>query len=421
MSAGTAAWLAIVIGAGASLFGQTETVLHTFQAGSDGYYPELTPLVLDGAGNLYGTTTYGGGGPCFVGFYAGCGVIYQLRRPSPAQGSWTENVIWRFQSGADGGYPGGLVVAAGKLFGVAGTGGTGTCSGGCGYLFEITPPTAAGGAWSKMDVFDFPAADTSCSISASDAGGNLYGVGGGTAVPNGTICKLIRPVATGESWAFTNLYEFRGVARGHSIGDGSGPLGVTFDRKGNLWGATASGGYCQQFEGGSCFGTLFLLTPPSTPAGTWTESVLHRFSNGDQNPISGVVIDKAGALYGITYVETYRFSGGALAVIGTFSDCQGCGYAPTGGVVLDSAGNVYGVTAAGGQFGYGTVYKLALPNYSQVVLHSFAAGTDGWNPEGPLIRGPDGTLYGTTQDGGNQGCQLGFGSVGCGIIFEVTP
>jgi uncharacterized repeat protein (TIGR03803 family) len=196
---------------------------------------------------------------------------------------------------------------------------------------------------------------------------------------------------------------------------------VTFDREGNLWGATASGGYCQQFEGGSCFGTLFLLKPPSTPAGTWTESVLHRFSNGDQNPTSGVVIDKSGALYGITYVETYKFSGGALTVIATFSDCPGCGYAPTGGVVLDNAGNVYGVTAAGGQFGYGTVYKLALPNYSQVLLHSFAAGTDGWNPEGPLIIGPNGTLYGTTQDGGNQGCQLGFGSVGCGIIFEVTP
>lgn len=68
--------------------------------------------------------------------------------------------------------------------------------------------------------------------------------------------------------------------------------------------------------------------------------------------------------------------------------------------------------------GHQTIYKLALPNDSQVVLHSFAAGTDGWNPEGPLIIGPNGALYGTTQDGGNQGCQLGFGSVGCGIVFE---
>jgi hypothetical protein len=421
MNRRTIALLTMVIGAGASALGQTETVLHTFEAGDDGYYPEITPLVLDRAGNLYGTTTHGGGGPCFAEPYTGCGMIYQLVRPAQAGDSWTENVIWRFQGGLDGGYPGGLVVADGKLFGVAATGGTGTCSGGCGYLFRLAPPTAAGAAWTKTDVFEFPTADKGCSITASDAAGDLYGVGGGSSSPNGTVCELMRPRAAGQSWTFTNLYVFKGVARNYSIGDGSGPLGVTFDSHGNLWGATASGGYCQLFEGGSCFGTLFRLSPPSAAAGVWTETVVHRFSNVDQNPISGVVIDKSGALYGVTYVEAYKFLDGALTVIGTFSDCPGCGYAPTGGVVLDSAGNVYGVTAAGGQFGYGTVYKLALPDYSQSVLHSFAAGTDGWNPEGPLIIGPNGALYGTTQDGGNQGCQLGFGSVGCGIVFEVVP
>lgn len=415
------ALLAILVGPWPSAFCQTERVLHSFEAGNDGYYPEITPLVLDRSGNLYGTTKYGGGGPCLVGQYAGCGMIYQLARPARAGGAWTENVIWRFESGTDGGYPGGLVAADGALFGVAGTGGTGACSGGCGYLFTLTSPTAAGGAWTKTDVFDFPTADRGCSITASDATGNLYGVGGGTNLPNGTICELIRPAASGESWKFTTLYAFKGVGRGRSIGDGSGPLGVTFDRHGNLWGATASGGHCQLFEGGSCFGTLFLLTPPSSLDANWTESVLHRFSNADQSPISGVVIDSSDALYGVTYVETYKFFKGSLAVIGTFFDCTGCGYAPSGGVVLDHAGNVYGVTAAGGEFGYGTVYELALPDYSQRVLHSFAAGTDGWNPEGPLTIGPLGALYGTTQDGGNQGCQLGFGSAGCGIVFEVIP
>jgi hypothetical protein len=115
-------------------------------------------------------------------------MIYQLARPASANGALTENMIWRFQSGADGGYPGGLVAADGALFGVAGTGGTGTCSGGCGYLFRLTPTAVAGGAWTKTDVFDFPTDDGSCFITTSDAAGNLYGVGGGGILPNGTVC-----------------------------------------------------------------------------------------------------------------------------------------------------------------------------------------------------------------------------------------
>jgi len=115
------------------------------------------------------------------------------------------------------------------------------------------------------------------------------------------------------------LYAFKGVPRGESFGDGSGPLGATLDSQGKLWGATLSGGYCQRFEGGSCFGSLFELTPPSAPGGAWTETVVHRFANRDGNPTSGVFI-RDDALYGITYTEVYKFSAGTLTVIGTFSD-----------------------------------------------------------------------------------------------------
>jgi hypothetical protein len=204
-------------------------------------------------------------------------------------------------------------------------------------------------------------------------------------------------------------------------------LGVTFDSHGNLWGATASGGYCQRFQGGSCFGTLFELMPPAEAGNAWSETVVHRFSNLDQNPGSGVVFDQAGALYGITYVEVYRFMSGALTVIGTFDDNVPHAYAPTGGVVVDASGNVFGVSAAGGQFGDGTVYKLTPPAggnnpWPQTILHSFAGGSDGWNPEGPLTLAPNGALYGTTQIGGNQGCNLfgPEGGTGCGIVFEIV-
>jgi uncharacterized repeat protein (TIGR03803 family) len=291
---------------------------------------------------------------------------------------------------------------------------------GCGYLFELTPPAASGDAWTKTDVFDFPNSAAECGITAVDGEGNFYGAGGATV--NGNICELVRPGGPGEaseSWTSVDLYDFKGVPRHQSTGDGSGPMGVTFDSHGNMWGATYSGGFCQRFEGGSCFGAIFILTPPSSPGGAWAENIAYRFRNLDQNPTSGLVIDKNDALYGVTYVETYKFQGG-FTVIGNFSDIPPNAWAPAGGVAVDSEGNVYGVSAAGGQSGKGTVYKLTPPAYSQTVVYSFAGGTDGWNPEAPPILGPRGVIYGTTQIGGNQLCKQEFGA-GCGIVFQVIP
>jgi len=411
---------ALMFASDAIAAGQTETILHVFQAGNDGYFPEGYPVVLDSAGNVYGTTTYGGGGNCTFNVYTGCGMIYQITPPAQPGGAWTENIVWQFQGGIDGAIPGGLWLRNGKLYGGAGTGGSGACSGGCGYIFELTPPASPGRPWTKMPLHDFPTAESECGITAFDAAGNYYGVGP-SRNGNGSVCKLAPPSTGSGSWKGETLYVFKGVARGENFGDGSGPLGVTFDSQGNLWGATYYGGYCQRFQGGSCFGTIFELTPPAEAGNPWSETVNYRFSNRDENPSSGVVIDKAGAVYGITYVEAYKFSDGALTVIDGFSDIPPNGYAPTGGVILDGAGNLYGTTGAGGEFGDGTVYKLTAPTYSQRILHSFAAGTDGWNPEGPLTLGPDGVLYGTTQIGGNQGClQYESGGIGCGTVFEVV-
>jgi uncharacterized repeat protein (TIGR03803 family) len=400
--------------------GQTESVLHAFQAGSDGYFPETYPVIMDSAGNLYGSTTYGGDGDCTFDVYTGCGMIYQLTPPGESGGNWTENILWQFQGGTDGGIPGGLLMRDGKLYGAAGIGGSGDCSSGCGYLFELAPPGTTGGSWTKTALYNFPTLDAECGLSAVDSSGNYYGVGP-SHNGNGSICEMTPPRTEGGSWSERILYTFKGVAAGQSLGDGSGPLGVTLDAQGNLWGATLYGGFCQRFEGGSCFGTIFELTRPAQAGLPWSESVAYRFSNADQNPTSGVVLDQTGALYGITYVEAYKFLDGAFTVIGTFSDIPPNGYAPTGGVILDAAGNVYGTTGAGGQYGKGTVYKLTAPTYSQTTLHSFAGGADGWNPEGPLTPGPR-EILGTTQIGGNDGCtQFESGGIGCGIVFRIVP
>jgi len=401
-------------------FGQTETVIYTFQGqpGNDGYYPGSFPLLLDGSGNLYGMTTYGGGGPCTSAPYTGCGIIFQLVPSS--SGKWTENAIWRFHGCMDGGYPAGLVASGGHFWGVTGIGGSGSCSGGCGYLFRLDRPATPGGTWTKTDVFNFPAVDYKCGITTADAHGNLYGAYSSTTDrPNGYVCELT--LTSPNVFTTLNLYEFAGVARGSKVGDGANPFGVTFDSHGNLWGATVFGGYCQRIQGGSWYGTIFELTPPAPPSIEWKETVAYRFHRKDLNAVSGVAIDSQGAVYGVTDIETYKFLNGNFSVIANFSNYPPSGYAPSGGVVVDCAGNVYGTTAAGGQNGYGTVYQLTPPNYTYATLHDFAGGTDGWNPEGPMILGSGGAPYGTTQIGGNNGCQLGFGGTGCGIIFRLVP
>jgi uncharacterized repeat protein (TIGR03803 family) len=412
---------AAVLATSASLFGQTETVLYRFQgqAANDGYAPD-TELVLDKAGNLYGITEAGGGGPCvtYLNNWPGCGTIYQLTpSSSDPNGPWTYNVIWRFQGGTDGSYPSGLLAVGGRLWGVVNSGGSGNCSGGCGYLFALMPPATPGGSWTKIDVFDFPT--PACVITASDAAGNLYGTVWGNHFPdgngspgNGSVCILTRPVTPGGSWSLTDLYDFKGVAHGQPIGDGAWPyFGVRFDRQGNLWGATEGGGHSD-----GCCGTLFRLAPPTTPGGEWTESVVNRASGCCF--VSAVTVGKGGALFGNGTNEDYRFfDGKTQGIVFPFS---GGLEQPTGGILLDEAGNLYGGTDIGGQFNQGTLYKLTPPTYAITYLYSFAGGSDGQYPNGPLTLGPGGVLYGTTWYGGDPSC-TDLGGGGCGTVFRLAP
>jgi uncharacterized repeat protein (TIGR03803 family) len=95
------------------------------------------------------------------------------------------------------------------------------------------------------------------------------------------------------------------------------------------------------------------------------------------------------------------------------------GGAPDAGLVIDDSGNLYGTTDMGGRAchhrGCGTVFKIA-PDGSESVLYAFTGQGDGANPQANLLRGPDGTLYGTTVKGGT-----GCGEKGCGTIFSVEP
>lgn len=107
-----------------------------------------------------------------------------------------------------------------------------------------------------------------------------------------------------------------------------------------------------------------------------------------------------------TYTVLHNFTGGQD------------GASPQAGVTMDRAGNLYGTTASGGTGGFGAVFKLTRRDSAWVLnpLYSFPGGSDGQNPQARVTIGPNGTLYGTTANGGVDNC-----TNGCGTIFNLSP
>ena len=128
--------------------GWTETVLYSFTGGGDGSRPQAG-LLLDSAGNLYGTSTQGGNLTCGSG--SGCGVVFELMLKSD---SWRETVLYRFKGGIDGAdpYTGVLLGKEGNLYGTTAIGGGKGCGGtGCGTVFELTPTAG----WKERILYRF--------------------------------------------------------------------------------------------------------------------------------------------------------------------------------------------------------------------------------------------------------------------------
>jgi hypothetical protein len=179
-------------------------------------------------------------------------------------------------------------------------------------------------------------------------------------------------------------------------------------------------------------GTVFALSPPAKSEGSWTEEVLLSFKSSFgtfPNP-NGLVLDAAGAVYGFTNIGApmaFQLTppvGGKGAwtetILYDFNNYDGGTY-PWGSLILDGAGALYGVANQDGQYGYGNVFKLTPPTvpggvWTENVLYSFMGGSDGAYPASTLIFDSTGSLYGTTQIGGNL-CQL----PGCGTAFKLIP
>jgi uncharacterized repeat protein (TIGR03803 family) len=197
----------------------TESVIYNFAGGTDAGNP-VAGVSIDAAGNLYGTSSFGGA-------YAN-GAVYKLSRSGS---SWTETVIYSFQGASDGAAPVGGVIPdqAGNLYGTTFFGG----DNGGGTVYELSPSS---GSWTLTTLYSFSGFSAGPYNDLTfDANGNLYGATEGDgAFSKGSVFKLTH----GDGgWTFTDLYDFTGG------NDGGVPYGrLAVDSHGNIFGTTSIGG-----------------------------------------------------------------------------------------------------------------------------------------------------------------------------------
>jgi len=393
-----------------SVRAQTGTVLHSFKS-KEGASPMLG-LVFDSSGNLYGVAGGEGG--------SGAGSVFEL---SPSGSSWTEKTLHSFSGGSDGGTPRGTLIldSSGNLYGTAKLGG----ANGVGVAYELTK--SAFGTWSEKVLHNFGAAkdgqypvgnlifDTSGNLYGTTEGGGAYG--NGTENVGGTAYKLTPPAKSGGSWTETVIHSF-----GNGVDGVSPKANLVLDTVGNLYGTTILGG-----ENG--VGTVFEISPQSE--GGWQENVLYNFaaSFDGNKPVSGLIVDSSGNLYGTTTRGGFLGGGTGGGMVFELSPSSGGIWTETiladfelsfgypsllySNLTFDSAGNLYGTTLQGGG---GSVFELTPAGgggeWNNFDIWDFS-GSDGEKPAvGALIFDSSGNLYGATQDGGANKE---------GVVFKITP
>jgi len=380
-----------IIAASGSAGGSPQDVktLHRFQ-GDDGMFP-ATPLIRDGQGNFYGTTSRGGA--------QDLGTIFKLSRRKLT-------VLYSFTGGADGSLPDGRLAmdASGNLYGMAHSGGVQSA----GTVYKYTPS----GSFEVLRAFNNRKrrGEGPSGGLVMDAAGNLYGM---TEFGGDFDWGMVFRLAPDKK--FTILHSFDNRTEGVAP---SGPL--LLDSGGNLYGTLAQLGL---HNGGA----LFKLAPAGDGSYVWT--LLHAFCTfqsgcTDGQGLDGVIADASGNLYGTTgngglydRGSIYKLTpGGTFSVLHSFGrsadDGNPDGARPQGPLVMDPEGNFYGVTTgkARGRC-CGTIFRLDADG-TQHILHYFHfLGSGGRTPRAGLFRDEAGFLYGTTVDGGSDDHRSDYGVI----------
>lgn len=326
-------------------------------------------LIIDGAGNLYGTSYYGG--------TFGVGSVFKV---TP---NHVLSVLYSFQNTTDGGFPVGPLVrdSAGNLYGETFSGGTSNY----GTIFKVTP----GGKESVLYNFSQELSVSGGDGLVMDSSGNLYGYD--TAI-NGSVFEL---TTTGE---YKTLYTFCQLS---GCTDGAAPMyRPTLKSNGVIYGVTEYGG------DSSCLGDCGVVFELDTSG---NETVLHTFTGGNdgESPSSNLAIDSSGNLYGTTgFGGTGKWgvmfkidTSNNYSIFYNFCSQTNCadGSNP-GGYLHISSGNIFGINQGNGQQPepYGDIFKITTTGAESVLFTAAGPAKLGSG----LVTDRSGNLYGTTWGGG---------------------
>jgi uncharacterized repeat protein (TIGR03803 family) len=309
--------------------------------------------------------------------------------------------------------------ADGNFYGTTSLGGTHNS----GTVFRIS----ASGVYTSLYSFIGYPSDGQVPVAGLVQGTNGYFYGttefGGASDFAGTVFRI------SPSGAYTSLYSFAGYP------DGFYPNGLVQGSDGNLYGTTIDGGTSTNCPEGC--GTAFRVTPNGS------EKILYSFQgfpNDGKAPFAGLVQGSDGNFYGTTgygfngtnfsitvvgsfvltngYGSIFRISpSGVYTSLYSFGTNAASGRIPQNTLVQGSDGNFYGVTGQGGTNGYGALFRIS-PSGTFTTLWQFGGiPNDGEGPEGQLVQGSDGNIYGTTYQGGTNGLIDG----GYGTVFRISP